>query len=726
MNHIDSILLCAATDDRDVDHVPPEDDVSLDTLQLEKRFTKLLKRIRKVADAPITFRGIMALNVDTFRRLPGIGETYVQTLVDLQTDLPEICRGPLHRENERRRIDERLQERLLHTFSLNYAELSANERPLIDAIQQESQSEVTSTTLLCLSREQYLLQPGATRPKADILAKLQHRVEVALLEANMDNTPRLLVRHSELPLEPPELEMLFIEDFERLLCALHKSEQEIALSRWGYHQEHRILRAVGEGLGITRERVRQKESEIRRAVPRSMRYAPSVLWSNMQRLLSQDIMSLFPLLRDSFATEDLTIDFLEVACNQPKGSIARHQWLEREVLPSRVMDDFFAVTPAPVELEMFVNELVSGMGMSQFKAEKCVRELERRGQAAIMSGVVTPKSLSKRAAVAHVLCGSEGGLPWNDVARVINVNEMLRESAGMKRLDWAFHDNPWVCLSGRGCYRHVQYLDETKYDRQSIFASIRASLAEWDVDQANLQAIYPSIAHDFDIDYYTLRYLTAMHGQIAGLYFVGRSGTDTVSLNDDGSSLDLSVAVLRLLESARNPLTIAEIAEQLRSKSWPLAALLCQKLMEENQVVRVDRSLYSTPKKAFRAIDIDAVADLMDVVVRKAGRPLDFDVLRERINERLQLSYSKYFYGAFAKTHADGFDWHIRRTLCSIHPIPWDGLRAAFRSVFDVSLSRAENLIALRDAVLVTDCTANGMIAGWIGTAHNNIRKVVD
>ncbi len=50
------------------------------------------------------------------------------------------------------------------------------EHRLIDSVQQMFQAEVASTTLLSLSREQFLLQKGITRPKAEILVALQRLV----------------------------------------------------------------------------------------------------------------------------------------------------------------------------------------------------------------------------------------------------------------------------------------------------------------------------------------------------------------------------------------------------------------------------------------------------------------------------------------------------------------------------------------------------------------------
>ena len=124
--------------------------------------------------------------------------------------------------------------------------------------------------------------------------------------------------------------------------------------------------------------------------------------------------------------------------------------------------------------------------------------------------------------------------------------------------------------------------------------------------------------------------------------------------------------------------------------------------------------MYTTPAKAFEKLDTKAGGEFMDSIIHRAERPLEFDVLREEINERLQLSFSRYFYGAFAKTHAHEFDWHVRKTLCSARRVPWNGLKNAFRSIFDPSCNKNANLEALRAAVLLTDRTANGIIALWI------------
>ena len=149
----------------------------------------------------------------------------------------------------------------------------------------------------------------------------------------------------------------------------------------------------------------------------------------------------------------------------------------------------------------------------------------------------------------------------------------------------------------------------------------------------------------------------------------------------------------------------------------------CQKLIGENRIVRIARSLYTTPARAFETIDTKTVCEFMDSIIRNAGRPLECDVLRERINEHLRMSYSKYYYGAFARTHAHEFNWHVRKTLCSDRCIPWDGLKDAFRSIFDSSRSKTANLLAFRKSLFVNDRIANGMIAGWMSKEQSELSE---
>jgi hypothetical protein len=106
-----------------------------------------------------------------------------------------------------------------------------------------------------------------------------------------------------------------------------------------------------------------------------------------------------------------------------------------------------------------------------------------------------------------------------------------------------------------------------------------------------------------EIEYFTLRHLVREYGEEYGLYFNGKSGTDSVSLDPEASLISQADVIIKVLNESKVAMTKQEIAERLRSKSIAHAAFYINNLMEEGKVVRVDNMVYTTPEKAFSNMD---------------------------------------------------------------------------------------------------------------------------
>jgi DNA-binding transcriptional ArsR family regulator len=329
-------------------------------------------------------------------------------------------------------------------------------------------------------------------------------------------------------------------------------------------------------------------------------------------------------------------------------------------------------------------------------------------------------------AIAHVLCTHPHGLPWKDIARIVNHNKLGRVKFSTRKRDYAFSACDLVYLCNNGCYRHTMFLKLTDELVQAVLAAVHAYLETRAAASENLQIIHASLQSAFPIDYYTLRYIVNSLGEEAGLHFVGKSRVDTVSLSKAPAGVSAPEVIMRLLSQSPDPLTISEIAQQLRSKSYAFAANHLFRLEEAGQVVRVDRSFFAPADKALEGIDTKSIGDAIDRILESSTIPVEADVFRERIGISNRVRKSKYFFASLANLLAKDYGWHNCRLLFSKHSIPYHSLRALVLDTFDPDRTNQQIVDAIRQKVLITDRMAAGSVRSWLSAARTSSQPVVN
>ena len=330
-------------------------------------------------------------------------------------------------------------------------------------------------------------------------------------------------------------------------------------------------------------------------------------------------------------------------------------------------------------------------------------------------GAVQPRGLYKGAAIAHVLAGEPHGLPFRDVARSASARNLANAQLSTERLDGGFEGNPWVHLYGKGCYRHNRFLSFDLEDVPTIANAVRLHLEGVDGGSQNLQSMHGNFESQHNLDYYDLRYALSEFGAGHGLFFTGKSGVDTVSLNGGERGILRHQAVLTILTEADEAMTAPEIANRMQNKSLGLVLLNLARLKSEGKVVRVDRQMYTTTEQAFKDSDIESIGAHLDRIIHEAGRPVERDVLRTVLNEELRLGHSRYFYEALARHFASRYGWISKGVFFHTDSIPFGNRRELAKRCFAPGCSKEEGLFRLRDTVRVTYFFAE-RLWGW----HNS------
>ncbi|MDP3009431.1 MAG: hypothetical protein Q8N30_10260 [Methylococcales bacterium] len=358
---------------------------------------------------------------------------------------------------------------------------------------------------------------------------------------------------------------------------------------------------------------------------------------------------------------------------------------------------------------------MSNYGYSKASAINGIKQLEKLDKIEITEQDIYPKKLSKIEAIAHVLTFHPAGLPWKDIARIINKNnysktlfdETLQKGGGL-------NNSEYVYLCGHGTYRNLIFIDIEKFDISEIMKHLLDYFKQCQVTALHLHDYYHQTkSQRGEIEYFTLRHLVREYGEEYGLYFNGKSGSDSVSIDPDLNRITQTDVIIKVLNESKVAMTMQEIAERLRSKSTGHAGFILNTLMEEGKVVRVDKMVYTTTEKAFSNIDTQAIMRVIQDIMSISNIIVEADIFREYVNMELNLSYSKYIYVALVKTQLKELGWYRNSTLFSKNPIPYKNLLDMCKQLCKPELSNNENAKALQQAVWLTDSMTSDTIQQW-------------
>lgn len=677
----------------------------LNKLALSQQYEKLIKRISGSMGVVNTVQDILGINLIEFSKVSAVGIKYVELLVNLQNELtseqikiePEIIKEIPPKIT--------LSVKQLET-PINQIALSAQYKRLIGRISNAIGDVYTAQDILNINPVQFSELPAIGKSYVNQLIEFQKKLP-DFLEKQTQKSSFFTENYS---IEFNEIDNVLIEDIEDYLWTLDKMKMDIALSRWGFNQQYESLEDVGKRYQVTRERIRQIEKPINANLPLNFRIQPKVLWTNIREKMTDDLTVLLPNLAKCFATEKLFYDFIERCCQVENGSISEIVFAK---ISSKIMNLFFCFNPSPISQEIIINELMSNYGYSKASAANGLKQLAKNDRIEITTDGIYPKNLGKIEAISHVLTFHPLGLPWKDIARIINIKGYSSTLFDETRTATGFHRSEYIYLCGQGTFRHLMFLDLKEFNIPEIMQHLLDYF-----EQKKLSALH---LHDYfqqtknqrsEIEYFTLRHIVREYGEEYGVFFNGKSSSDSISIDKNAKRIIQADVIVNMLNESSVAMTVHEIAERLRSKSTSHAGLYLNNLIEEGRVVRVDHLVYTTPEKAFSKIDVDAVMRIIKNVMN-VGKIVEADIFREYVNMELNLSYSKYIYAALVRTKLNELGWCRNGTLFSENSIPYKNLADAYDQLCEINLSNSENIQNVLNVVWLTDAVAANALQWW-------------
>lgn len=688
-------------------------------LALSQKYQKLIKRISAVMDHVETVQDIIDIDLASFSKLPAVGRLYVDSLMNLQNALLPAKTNQFDNEEIAVKV-ELPNQNILSKLNVNYGFLTGAEIKQLKKIKKfyEGQIDIRNVnTLLNLDKVDLAKQAGFGALFLTALNDLQDKIKnelVALPENIAEHTikQRGLFISSEIAfIEFNEIDNILIEDIEGYLWTLNEMRMDVALSRWGFNQKHETLEEVGSRYNLTRERIRQFEKSININLTLNFRIQPKVLWANIREKMTEDLTVLLPNLAKCFATEKLFYTFIELCCQVESGSI-------REItipkINNKILNPIFCTNQSPITQEIIINELMSNYGYSKAAAIHGIKQLEKINKIEITEQGIYPKKLGKIEAIAHVLTFHPAGLPWKDIARVLNKKGYSSTPFDETRQASGSFINEFIYLSDHGTYRNLMFLDLEHFNIPEILQHVLDYFRKNQLTALHLHDYYYQSKSDrSEIEYYTLRHLIREYGEEYGLYFNGKSGADSVSLDPEVTLISQADVIIKALNESKVAMTKQEIAERLRSKSLGHAGFYLNNLMEEGKVVRVDQMVYTTSEKAFDNVDTKAIMKVIQDVMSTSNIIVEADVFREYVNIELNLSYSKYIYAALIKTQIKELAWYRNGNLFSKKSIPYKNLLDMCKQLCNPELPKNENAKILQQAAWLTDAVTSDAIQQW-------------
>ncbi len=686
-------------------------------LELSPKYQKLLKRVLVVMPDLETVQNILDIDVAAFAKLPYVGKSYVDLLINLQN---AFLPTDILSTNEHFEQIKLPPQTTLSKLYINYGYLSEKEIKILKKLDKFYGGDIdirNVSTLLSLNKVNLANNIGFGVSFVNIFNELQNKIKIELSSLSENIAEHTIKERgwfisSEIAfIELNEIDNILIEDIEGYLWTLSEMQIDIALSRWGFNQDYKTLEEVGSNYDLTRERVRQLEKSINKNLTSNFRVQPKVLWANIRENMTDDLTSLLPNLAKCFATDKLFYSFIELCCQVKKGSIS--EIIFTEIKP-KIINALFCNNQSPISKDLIINELMSNYGYGKASAINALKRLEKLGKIKIVEQDIFPKSLGKIEAIAHVLTFHPAGLPWKDIVRIINKKGYFSSILDETIQKGGSFASEFVYLSDHGSYRNLIFLDIEQFDIPAMMQNIHRYFKQHQTKSVHLNDYYyQTKGQRIEIEYFTLRHFVREYGEEYGLYFKGKSGVDSVSLEPNEALFSQADVIIKVLNESKVAMTTQEIAGRLRSKSTSHARFYINNLMAEGKVVRVDQLVYTTPEKAFVGMDIKAITQVIQDVMLIKDLIVEADVFREYVNMELNLSYSKYIYMALVKTYLKDLSWFRNNTLYSKNPIPYKNIMDMCRKLCDPELSNHQNVMIIQKDVWLTDAVAADAIQQW-------------
>ena len=693
---------------------------------LRPEHIKVIARLENATGRDWTVADVLECDLETILGFKGVGETYVRYFAELQALMKRRSDEDvswLEVSYSAREIYRWLRD---GGYELNWVSLTTRERRALRRIETSSGSRAAASDIVEIAMRAPLQK---TRGPVDQTA--QRIVEEASrrMESGAEGVEggSLLTPPTAPKVGPAEFCELMVGDIARFRDSIEELPREIFVCRFGVGRKPESLKAIGERRGRTRERIRQIEKDMIHLLTRCFSLSRAARERIGRENVQDDPAVRFAPLRAQFWGEGELYRFWEI-CVGIDASGHSEERLAKAAHESRLkLRSILCENPSPLSREFLAAELCRVHGMSGQKADELVSAGERVGQLLPDRGGLTPNRMTKRDAVSHLLAGRPNGLSWRRAADILERSGAFETPLRAGQPTQEFTHNPNLYLMGTGRYRHRRFLDLNGIDVKRILESIRRFISESGALSVNLQTARQNVSDCAALDYFVLRHLVSEYGAEAGLYFDGRSRSDSVAIAPDADRASQKRHVYDLIQRAGEPVPFAHISQGILARNESSARQMLDVLRKEGRIVRTQTSYYATPAVARTIYDYDGLAALLDGMLDRHRKMIDLRAAKEAYKAAAKQvgSGALFRMGAplcflydYVRGEGPRRGWRVAHDLISRKPIPYSSLKEACLALRAPGGDAAEAVGAASARVALSRSARQVLIPRWVAKAE--------
>jgi len=345
-----------------------------------------------------------------------------------------------------------------------------------------------------------------------------------------------------------KIEEIIIEDIKYILSLLNYKHREIFKGRYGYISEYKTLEELGRIHKVTRERIRQIESNIKKSLYSLGKVNKKSLIKYFDKNEYISFHKIFPKLDKNFSnlinnksnldiTRDTLTDFLENYCGVKENFFKTP---ERELVNFNKLKlkNIFLSTPSGLSRNIFVEIVQANYEYNEFVAKSAVENMEKQKLIKIVDEKIYPLYLTKNLEVAHILLDYPDGLHWREICKLGNSSYTnnkwdIERATGDSSL--AMDTNELIYLNDRGSHKLLKFCKELK-NKEKVVAIFIKTLKDFNLEESDMEYIYRKVINinEFEnLNFYDARAIIKIFGSESGIFHSGKSGTNTIGFKKD-------------------------------------------------------------------------------------------------------------------------------------------------------------------------------------------------
>ena len=504
-----------------------------------------------------------------------------------------------------------------------------------------------------------------------------------------------------------ELENLILEDINYILSLLSEKMNLVFKGRYGYMQNFETLEDLGKKFNVTRERVRQYESDINKTLIKIGKIDRYSLFEFFNKYKSISFHKLFPQLDINFTntshsnaggdiTRDRLVAFMESYCGVKENYFTTP---ERELwhFDSERLKEIFVFTPAGVSTDDFIEIVKDNYGYDDFTSKSALEFMNKKEFIKIVDEKVYPVKINKNEEVAHILLNYPDGLHWKEICKIGN-KSYTKNKWDLERIvgdsSLSMTSNPHIYLIDKGKHRLIKYLLLGVEDKDPLISLTIDLLKDLNLEQSDLEKIYKKITEKEiyqNLNFYDFRAIIKLFGEEKGLYHSGKSGQNTISFSKDIETITLKDKIREIIENSNDEISQKEINKKLQksNEQLPLSTHL-DALEDENIIFKINPGIYLNFKDAIRLCDQKEVDEYLDEILDHYEF-ITSVFIREKINEDLGYGLSTSYYNSLVKVLAKENNWFCGFNYLSKKQERTMATDEYIKSNYDNNLSNSEN-----------------------------------